>query len=71
MTNTAPAPSCPAAAEFLEQKRRFACAMKDLMGRMMLMEDKQQADPTNWGYAGSLGHITDTITELAESLPEA
>lgn len=45
---------------------QIAVHVQELLARLKTHADKQEADPRNWGFAGSLGHVSELLSELLD-----
>lgn len=53
-----------AQAQFDERQTEALIKIEELKARIANMASKHGAEPQNWGYSGSLGHVNEELDNL-------
>ena len=61
-------PTKQTAACYAERHAECKDLLKRIAGRLELHQQDQAQEPTNWGYPGDLGHITQELAYVLASL---
>ncbi len=59
----------PTALETYQARRADVARLLDWLGMELdRFGERAEAEPTNWGYAGTMGHVRTSLIDLLESL---
>jgi hypothetical protein len=56
-----------AADAYVERRKEIEQQIADLQQYLVDHERRQQADPANWGFAGDLTHVSDSLARIFDT----